>query len=188
MRIIPAAWSPQRAIFPKIGEDAGHAWILTAIRDRRGRALLRKARVQKSATADKPLSFTPLHVQIGRGAGRRTLWMGRNGWEKRLLLHGPDLFTPFGFGRPATPKRRRWGRFINIRNLLPSEREAHIIRQGVPWRTLLGRRVTSCSISAFIRDSPYLPQFLEHHDQRRRREQGEANRGESGGDDAPVRQ
>ena len=131
--------APLGAIFPKIGEDAGHAWILTAIRDRRGRALLRKTRVQKSATADKPLSFTPLHAAqlAAELVGEPYGWGGMDG-KRDCSSMIRDLFTPFGLWLPRNSKEQaEAGRFINIRNLLPSEREAHIIRQGVPWRTLL---------------------------------------------------
>ena len=49
-----------------------------------------------------------------------------------------DLFTPFGLWLPRNSKEQaEAGRFISIRNLSPAEKEAQIIRQGMPWRTLL---------------------------------------------------
>ena len=131
--------APLGAIFPKIGEDAGHTWILTAVRDRQGRAHLRKARVQKSATADKPLPFTPRHVAklAAELVGEPYGWGGLDG-KRDCSSMIRDLFTPFGLWLPRNSKEQaEAGRFINIRNLSPSEREARIIRQGVPWRTLL---------------------------------------------------
>ena len=131
--------APLGAIFPEIGKDSSHTWILTAIRDRRGRALLRKARVQKNAAADKPLSFTPLHAAqlaselIGEPYG----WGGMDG-KRDCSSMIRDLFTPFGLWLPRNSKEQaETGRFINIRNLTPSERVPQIIKQGVPWRTLL---------------------------------------------------
>lgn len=131
--------APLGAIFPKIGEDAGHTWILTAVRDRRGRALLRKARVQRSAAADKPLSFTPLHTAqlAAELAGEPYGWGGLYG-ERDCSSMIRDLFTPFGLWLPRNSNEQaEAGRFINIQKLPPSERVARIIRQGVPWRTLL---------------------------------------------------
>ena len=131
--------APLGAIFPEIGKDAGHVWILTALRDSRGRALLRKARVQKSAAADKPLSFTPLHAaQVAAElVGEPYGWGGMDG-KRDCSSMIRDLFTPFGLWLPRNSKEQaEAGRFINIRNLTPSERVAQIIKQGVPWRTLL---------------------------------------------------
>ena len=132
--------APLGAIFPEIGKDAGHVWILTAVRDRRGRGLLRKARIQRSAAADKPLSFTPLHTAqlaaelIGEPYG----WGGMDG-NRDCSSMIRDLFTPFGLwlARNSKEQAETAGRFINIRNLSPAEREAQIIKQGAPWRTLL---------------------------------------------------
>jgi hypothetical protein len=131
--------APLGAIFPKIGEDAGHTWILTAVRDRRGRALLRKARVQKSTAVDKPLSFTPLHAAqlAAELAGEPYGWGGLDG-KRDCSSMIRDLFTPFGLWLPRNSKEQaEAGRFINIRNLPPAEKAARILRQGVPWRTLL---------------------------------------------------
>ncbi|MBA4421835.1 MAG: hypothetical protein C0390_01895 [Syntrophus sp. (in: bacteria)] len=131
--------APLGAIFPKIGEDAGHTWILTAARDRQGKALLRKARVQKSAAADKPLSFTPLHAaQVAAElVGEPYGWGGMDG-KRDCSSMIRDFFTPFGLWLPRNSKEQaEAGRFINIQNLTPSERVAQIIKQGAPWRTLL---------------------------------------------------
>jgi len=131
--------APLGAVFPKIGEDASHLWILTAMRDRRGRALLRKARVEKSAVADKPLSFTALHAAqlaaelIGEPYGWGGLY-GRRDCSSMIR----DLFAPFGLWLARTSKEQAaTGRFIAIQHLPPAERAARIIEQGVPWRTLL---------------------------------------------------
>ena len=131
--------APLGAIFPKIGEDAGDAWILTADRDRQGKAFLRKVRVQKSAAADKPLSFTPLHTAqlAAELVGEPYGWGGLYG-RRDCSSMVRDLFTPFGLWLPRNSKEQsESGRFISIQNLPPSERAARIIRQGVPWRTLL---------------------------------------------------
>ena len=131
--------APLGAIFPEIGKDSRHVWILTVVRDRGGRALLRKARVQKSAAADKPLSFTPLHAArlAAELVGKPYGWGGMDG-KRDCSSMIRDLFTPFGLWLPRNSKEQaEAGRFINIRNLTPSERVAQIIKQGVPWRTLL---------------------------------------------------
>ena len=131
--------APVGAVFPKVGEDARDTWILTALRDDRGKALLRKARVAKAAAADKPLSLTPRHAAklaaelIGEPYG----WGGLD--DKRdcsALIR--DLFTPFGLWLPRNSKEQaEAGRFISLRGLPPAEKTALIVSRGVPWRTLL---------------------------------------------------
>jgi cell wall-associated NlpC family hydrolase len=130
---------PLGAVFPKVGEDAGHAWILTAVRDTQGKAHLKKAQVPKAAAADKPLLLTPRHAAklaaelIGEPYG----WGGLD--DKRdcsALIR--DLFTPFGLWLPRNSREQaEAGRFISLRGLPPAEKEALIVGRGVPWRTLL---------------------------------------------------
>jgi cell wall-associated NlpC family hydrolase len=131
--------APLGAVFPKVGEDAGHARILTALRDDRGKAHLRKVRVPKAAAADKPLSLTPRHAAklaaelIGEPYG----WGGLD--DKRdcsAVIR--DLFTPFGLWLPRNSREQaEAGRFISLHGLSPAEKEASIVSRGVPWRTLL---------------------------------------------------
>jgi hypothetical protein len=49
-----------------------------------------------------------------------------------------DIFTPFGLWLPRNSGDQAvaW-KFISLRNLSPAEKEALIVRQGAPWRTLL---------------------------------------------------
>ena len=131
--------APLGAVFPKTGEGAGYTGILTATRDTRGKAHLRKARVPKGATADKPLLFTPRHMaHLAAGlVGQPYGWGGMDGKRDCSSLVR-DLFTPFGIWLPRNSREQaEAGRFISLKNLPSAEREARIIRQGVPWRTLL---------------------------------------------------
>jgi hypothetical protein len=131
--------APLGALFPKVGEDAGNIWIMTAVRDAQGKAHVRKVRVPRVAAADKPLSLTPRHVAelaaevIGGPYG----WGGLDGKRDCSALIR-DLFTPFGLWLPRNSREQaEAGRFISLKGLPPAEKEALIIRQGVPWRTLL---------------------------------------------------
>jgi len=131
--------APLGAVFPKAGEGAGHTEILTAVRDARGKAHLRKARVPKAAAADKPLPLTPRYMAqlAARLAGEPYGWGGVNGKRDCSSLIR-DLFTPFGMWLPRNSKEQaEAGRFISLKNLPPAEKVALIVRQGVPWRTLL---------------------------------------------------
>jgi cell wall-associated NlpC family hydrolase len=127
------------SIFPKTGEDALRVWILTAVRDSKGKARLRKGWVQKAAVTEKPLSFTPRHTaQLAREmVGEHYGWGGVDGKRDCSSLIR-DLFGPFGLWLPRNSGEQAGaGRFISLRNLSAAEKEALIISQGIPWRTLL---------------------------------------------------
>ena len=131
--------APLGAVFPKAGEDAGSTWIWTAARDARGKALLRKASVAKEAAADKPLLFTPRNVaRLAREmAGEPYGWGGLGGRRDCSALIR-DLFAPFGLWLPRNSSEQAVaGRFTSFHNLSAEEKEALIVRTGVPWRTLL---------------------------------------------------
>ena len=127
------------SVFPKVGEDTGYTWLLTALRDDQGRARLRKVRVAKAAAADKPLPLTPRHVAklAAELVGEPYGWGGLD--DKRdcsALIR--DLFTPFGLWLPRNSREQaEAGRFISLRGFSPAEKEALIVSRGIPWRTLL---------------------------------------------------
>jgi cell wall-associated NlpC family hydrolase len=129
------------AIFPKSGEEASRTWILTAVRDSRGQARIRKAWVETGAATDKPLSFTPRHcAQLARQmVGEPYGWGGLYGNRDCSSLTR-DILTPFGLWLPRNSgeQARAW-RFISLRNLSRTEKETLMVRQGFPWRTLLWR-------------------------------------------------
>jgi cell wall-associated NlpC family hydrolase len=131
--------APLGAVFPKVGEAVEHIGILTAVRDSQGKAHLRQARVPKAGTVDKPYSFTPRHMAqlAAELAGQPYGWGGVNGYRDCSSLIR-DLFTPFGLWLPRNSKEQaEAGRFVNLKNLSSAEKATLIVRQGVPWRTLL---------------------------------------------------
>ena len=131
--------APLGAIFPKTGQDGGRTGILTAVRGKDGRALLKKASLEKAAAADMPLPLTPGQVatlakeMVGEPYG----WGGLYGRRDCSALIR-DLFTPFGLWLPRNSGEQALaGEFLSLKNLPAAEKEAMIVRQGVPWRTLL---------------------------------------------------
>lgn len=127
------------SLFPRVGGDDARTWILTAGRDSRGKAHLRKAWVSKEAAADKPLAFTSRNVArlAAELSGQPYGWGGMAGKRDCSALTR-DIFTPFGIWLPRNSREQaEAGRFISLRNLTPAQKEARIVREGVPWRTLL---------------------------------------------------
>jgi hypothetical protein len=131
--------APLGALFSKAGEDAEQTWIWTAGRDAQGKALLRKAAVAREAVADKPLPFTPRQVaRLAREmAGEPYGWGGLDGKRDCSALTR-DLFAAFGLWLPRnSSEQAQAGKVTSFANLSPAEKEARIVRDGAPWRTLL---------------------------------------------------
>jgi len=131
--------APLGAVFPKVGEDAERTWIWTAARDAKGKAILRKAAVAKEAAADKPLPFTPRHVaRLSRELAGEPYGWGGLGGKRDCSAMIRDLFAPFGLWLPRNSGEQAVaGKFTSFRNLSSAEKEALIVREGAPWRTLL---------------------------------------------------
>jgi hypothetical protein len=129
------------SVFPQVDGKGDSAWILTAVRDARGKALLRKAWVPRAAAADKPLLLTP------RNAARlaREIVGEPYGWGGMLQRRDcssltRDIFAPFGIWLPRNSREQaETGRFISLQALSSSQKVEQIVSQGVPWRTLLWR-------------------------------------------------
>jgi len=131
--------APLGAVFPKAGEDAERTWVWMAARDARGKALLRKAAVAKEAAADKPLPFTPRHVaRLSRELAGEPYGWGGLGGKRDCSALVRDIFAPFGLWLPRNSSEQAVaGKFTSFRNLSSAEKEALIVREGAPWRTLL---------------------------------------------------
>jgi len=131
--------APLGAVFPKTGEDKGRTWIWTATRDARGKAILRKAAVAKEAAADKPLPFTPRFVaRLSREMAGEPYGWGGLGGKRDCSALVRDLFVPFGLWLPRNSSEQAVaGRFTSFKDLSPAAKEALIVREGAPWRTLL---------------------------------------------------
>lgn len=131
--------APLGAIFPKAGEDAERTWIWTAGRDAQGKALLRKASVAKEAAADKPLPFTPRQVaRLSRELAGEPYGWGGVGGKRDCSSLIRDIFTPFGLWLPRNSSEQAVaGKFTSLSKLSAAGKEALIVREGVPWRTLL---------------------------------------------------
>lgn len=127
------------SLHPKIGEDEKRVWIWTARRDAGGQAILRRASVPREAAADLPLPMTPRRIAglAGELVGQPYGWGGLGG-KRDCSAMIRDLFAPFGVWLPRNSgDQALYGRFTGLKDLPAAEKEARIIRQGVPWRTLL---------------------------------------------------
>jgi len=130
---------PLGAYFPQIGESTDTIRIAVPMRGLDGKATLSKGGIPRNAAAKKPLPFTPRNV--ARLAAE--LVGGQYGWGD---VHGRrdcsstmrDLFAPFGILLPRNSSDQAGaGRFVSLLGLSPEKKEKTILKQAVPWRTLL---------------------------------------------------
>ncbi|MDD4997876.1 MAG: NlpC/P60 family protein, partial [Syntrophales bacterium] len=91
------------------------------------------------AAIEKPLTLTARNMaRLARElVGEPYGWGGLAGNRDCSALVR-DLFVPFGLWLPRNSSDQAGaGKFIGFQNLAPAEKEALILRWGVPWRTLL---------------------------------------------------
>lgn len=132
-------YAPLGAVFSKAGEDADRIWIWTASRDAAGNAVSRKAFIPKSAAIEKPLPLTARNMaRLARELVGEPYGWGGLGGNRDCSALVRDIFVPFGLWLPrnSSDQAGAW-KFVSFQNLVPTEKEALILRRGVPWRTLL---------------------------------------------------
>lgn len=131
--------APLGAVFSKAGEDADRIWIWTAFRDARGDASMRKAFIPKTAAIEKPLPLTARNMaRLARELVGEPYGWGGLGGNRDCSALVRDLFVPFGLWLPRNSSDQAGaGKFVSFQNLAPAEKETRILRQGVPWRTLV---------------------------------------------------
>lgn len=135
--------APLGAMFPKIEEDAKNMTLLVAVMDKNGKACIKTAVVTKEAATAKPLKLTKLNIAklanelINEPYGWGGLYQNR---DCSALIK--DMFAPFGLWLPrhSADQAKEGGTFTDLQNLSPSEKESMIIKQGIPYLSLLWRR------------------------------------------------
>lgn len=135
--------APLGAMFPKIGEDANNITLRVAVADNNGRACIKTAIVTKEALAVKPLKLNNMNIAkvanelINEPYGWGGLYQNR---DCSALIK--DMFAPFGIWLPrnSTDQAQEGGTFIDLQNLFPAEKESMILKQGIPYLTLIWRR------------------------------------------------
>ena len=127
------------AILPIVSADAAGITVRVPERDLSGYARITSVRLDAADAAPKPLPLTPEQVAALGNAmmGQPYGWGGLLGnRDCSLLLR--DLFVPFGVWLPrnSVVQSKAWDR-IPFGNISPAEKEARILREAVPFATLL---------------------------------------------------
>ncbi|MGZ3595902.1 MAG: NlpC/P60 family N-terminal domain-containing protein [Syntrophales bacterium] len=134
---------PLGSVFPELGEDAKNIKLLVAVTDQGGNAFIKSTVVSKDAAAAKPLRLTTFNIAkmanelINESYGWGGLYQNRD-----CSAMVKDLFAPFGLWLPrhSADQAKDGGTFIDLQRLSPQEKEAMILKQGIPYLTLIWRR------------------------------------------------
>ncbi|MGZ6236557.1 MAG: NlpC/P60 family N-terminal domain-containing protein [Syntrophales bacterium] len=134
---------PLGSVFPELGEDAKNIKLLVAVTDQGGNAFMKSTVVSKDAAAAKPLRLTTFNIAkmanelINESYGWGGLYQNRD-----CSAMVKDLFAPFGLWLPrhSADQAKDGGTFIDLQRLSPQEKEAMILKQGIPYLTLIWRR------------------------------------------------
>lgn len=128
------------AIFPIVAQTGTDLQLLVPVRDADGNALVRTARVPPTLAAIKPLPLQPARVSelANRMLGQLYGWGGL--FENRdCSATLRDLFAPFGIWLPrnSAEQAKRGGVFHDLAALDRAGKRAYLLRQGVPFYTLI---------------------------------------------------
>jgi len=135
--------APLGAQFPLIREGVDFWEIRIVVPDQNGQAVSKVARLGREHAALRPLKMTRANLArvanelINQPYGWGGLYGNRD--CSSMLM---DFFAPFGIWLPRNSKQQahETGRFIDLGNLSPEEKEAAILSSGIPYATLIWRK------------------------------------------------
>lgn len=129
------------AVLPLRG-TAGGVQVLVPVRGSDGMAATLPATLAASDAAPWPLRMTPRNVALTGNVfmGRPYGWGGMFGYRDCSALTR-DILTPFGIWLPRNSvAQARRGTVISLEGLGAREKEARLLRDGVPFLSLVGMR------------------------------------------------
>ncbi|MDO8721594.1 MAG: NlpC/P60 family N-terminal domain-containing protein [Syntrophales bacterium] len=132
--------APLGSFFPKTGEDAKTMQILIATADKRGMAVTEKVVLSRETAAAKPLKLTADNMAKVANELMNAPY-GWGGLDQRRDCSSTlmDMFAPFGIWLPRNSGHQATmtGALINLKSLSPEEKEKMILKQGIPYFTLI---------------------------------------------------
>lgn len=128
------------AIFPVAAQDQSGLQLIVPVRDADGAAVVRTAALAPELAALKPLPLQPERIAelANRMLGQLYGWGGL--FENRdCSATLRDLFTPFGIWLPrnSADQAKSGGTFHDLASLGQVEKHDYLLRQGVPFYTLI---------------------------------------------------
>ncbi len=126
-------------LFPKVGEDDEHYQILIAVADENRKGLIKKVSLSKKQAVIKPYRLTPANLAtLGNELLHKPYGWGGLYGNRDCSATLKDLFAPFGIWLPRDSKdQAAQGIFVSLKSLAPKEKEKMILRDGIPFLTLI---------------------------------------------------
>lgn len=130
-------------IFPLANDMMDNLEILTATANENNNAVIKHSVVSRQVIVPKPLSFTYMNAAtianefIDEPYGWGGLYDNRD-----CSAMTRDFFAPFGVWLPrhSADQAKKVGKYIDLQDLAPEQKEKIILEQGVPYLSLLWRK------------------------------------------------
>jgi len=136
----PFFYAQLGSFFPKVGEDGKALQILIAVTGKQGKAAIKKILVPKETAALKPLPLTATKMaEIANELMNEPYGWGGLGRRRDCSSTLMDIFAPFGIWLPrnSSHQAKETGVIVSLRELSPEEKEKTILKQGIPYFTIL---------------------------------------------------
>ncbi len=136
---------PLGSVFPlaePAAEGSRGMGICVAVRDRKGKAVVRNVIVPKETAAVKPLKLNaPNMARLANELINEPYGWGGMYQNRDCSSMVRDLFAPFGLWLPRNSgdQAKKTGLFIDLANLSRQEKETAIAKKGIPYLTLIWR-------------------------------------------------
>ena len=126
-------------LFPVTGESDEGYQILTASGNKKINGSGKKALLPKALAAVKPYPVTPSNIaRLGNELLHKPYGWGGIFGNRDCSAMLKDLFAPFGIWLPRDSQDQILrGIFISLRDLSPEEKEGAILKDGIPFLTLI---------------------------------------------------
>lgn len=130
-------------ILPLLAKNPdGSLTVLIPVKNRDGYADSAEIRLADGLAAAQPLPLTPDNMAaVGNVAMTQPYGWGGTLGQRDCSALMRDIFTPFGIWLPRNSQAQaRRGAVVSLEGLTPSEKAAAILREGVPFLSMLGMR------------------------------------------------
>ena len=126
-------------LFPVTGESDEGYQILTAPEKKKKNAAIKRALIPKALAAVKPYPMTPSNMaRLGNELLHQPYGWGGISGNRDCSATLKDLFAPFGIWLPRDSQDQvSHGIFISLEDLTPEEKERSILKDGIPFLTLI---------------------------------------------------
>ncbi|OPY07048.1 MAG: hypothetical protein A4E66_02107 [Syntrophus sp. PtaB.Bin001] len=135
--------APLGAQFPILNEEETHLQVWIGVADENRRGVLKVSRISRENAAQRPLKMTRANLaRVANALLNQPYGWGGFNQNRDCSAMTMDFFAPFGIWLPRNSGQQAHeaGRFIDLEQLSPAEKEEAILKYGVPYATLIWRK------------------------------------------------